>query len=102
MIDFGFLIIVLTSLAIPHISPFIFKSKQGKRNMHTQLLTDTLKELQQVDMEIERFCTLLRATPIEQTSTLAWIRESLTIYKDAQDELKGRVSLLSANSINLH
>ncbi|MBT8499457.1 hypothetical protein DH20_06745 [Pantoea agglomerans] len=100
--DIVFLSLILASLAIPHISPFIFKSKQGKSFMHTQLLSETLKELAQVDMEIERFCTMLRATPIEQVNTLAWIRESLTIYKDAQDELKGRVSLLSANSINLH
>lgn len=102
MMDWGFLIIILTSLSIPHISPALFKIFKGKHTMHTQLLKTTLNELAEVEQEINRFCTLLRSTPIEQVNTLAWIRESLATYQDAHDELRGRISLITSNSINLH
>lgn len=102
MMDWGFLIIILSSLSIPHIAPTIFKIFKGKHTMHTQLLKTTLNEIAEVEQEINRFCTLLRSTPIEQLDTLAWIRESLAAYQDAHDELRGRISLITSNSINLH
>jgi len=70
-------------------------------NTHN-ILKETYQELSQVENEISRFCTMLRLTPIEQVDTLAWIRESLAAYHTAYEELKGRVSLLTSNSISLH
>ncbi|QHJ80829.1 MAG: hypothetical protein [Bacteriophage sp.] len=70
-------------------------------NTHN-MMQDTYRELAEVENEIDRFCTMLRLTPIEQVDTLAWIRESLAAYHTAYENLKGRVSLLNASSISLH
>lgn len=66
------------------------------------ILKETYEQISLVESEISRFCTILRLTPIEQVDTLIWIRESLAAYDTAYEELKGRISLLTANSISLH